>query len=397
MSIICRQVEKGLLGGRLLFFTIFSLLISSQALAEKWYFEPVVSMRLGYNDNTQLSTDSEIATSASTITGNAVFGVRTEVSDVSLSAKMVDERFNNYSYLNTNDKFLKLESSYLTELNQFGLDLGYDRVSTRTSEFEYSGYSTSDGTRITKSISPYWDRDLTERTSLRVDAAYSEATYETTGSSGLNDNTNKSVNLTLRHQLTEKSSLQAVTGKSLYESANSEFETTKIQLGFDHQLSETFSVNMLLGPSYTISKTASSGWDETSSVGRLINIGFSKKFEFTTLSGVLNSSESAGGEGKLIKNTRLSLSLQRQISDRTSFSVSGSVSQNESGGGLSDDADSRSYVSFDPKLSWKATPWWTITGSYSYKKSENTSSDEGPAKSNAVYLTLEYIWPKESF
>jgi hypothetical protein len=159
-------------------------------------------------------------------------------------------------------------------------------------------------------------------------------------------------------------------------------------------LSETFDLDMLVGPSNTKSKTAAGGWDETSSAGKLIDIGLSKKFELTTLKASLSSSESAGGEGKLTKQTRLSFSLIRELSDRTTFSLAGAVSKNESGGGINDDSDDRTYVDFTPKISWKVTPWWAITGSYSYKESEYTSSDEGPAKSNAVYLALEYVWPK---
>jgi hypothetical protein len=79
-------------------------------------------MKLGYDDNTQLSTDNEIETSTSNITANAEFGYRTEASNISISAKMVDERFDDHSYLNSNDQFLAFKSSISSGLNQFGLD-----------------------------------------------------------------------------------------------------------------------------------------------------------------------------------------------------------------------------------------------------------------------------------
>lgn len=395
MPTITRFPGKRPFGARTVSLFLIFLFMAAQVWAGEWYLEPVVSMQLGYNDNTQLSVNNKIETSTSTVTGDAVFGFRTEVSDVSLGARMVDERFDNHADLNSNDQYLTFKSSYRSELDQFGFDAGYDRVSTRTSEFNYSGYSTSEGYRITKAVRPYWARTLTERTSLRLDGAYSEATYEDTTTSSLTNYTNKSVNISLQHKLSERTSLQTVVGKTLYESDSTEYDTSSIRFGIDHMLSETLKVNMLLGPSYTNSKFFNNGAEEESSdVGKLITLGFSKEFERTTLSGALNTSESAGGEGKLIKSTGLSLSLQRRISDRTSFGLTASAQQNESGGGISDKSSDRTYVNFAPKLSWKATPWLTVTGSYSYQRSEYTSSDEGPAESNAVYLGLEYVWPK---
>ncbi len=371
--------------------------VSGQAAAEKWYFEPVVSMRLGYNDNTQLSTDSEIETFTSYITGDAAFGFRTEVSDVSLTAKMIDRRFDDHKELNTNDQFLRLNSSIRSGLNLFGLGGDYERESTRTSEFDYSGYSTTNKPKITKSLNPYWDRTLTERSSLRLGGGYTKVVYEDAELTGLSDYTNKSIYASMQHNFSERTMLQAVASKSLYSSDSTEFDSTSVQVGLNHMFSETFSVNLLLGPNYTKSEfMSSSGKESASDVGRLIDMGFRKEFELTSVNGSLTTSESAGGEGKMTRNTSLNLSLQHKLSARSTFSLSGSAQQNESGGGSNDSSSDRTYFSVEPKLSWKASPWWTITGSYRYRQSENTSLDNGAAKSNAVYLTLKYVWPKES-
>ncbi len=374
------------------------LVFSGQSWAEKWYFEPLVSMRLGYNDNTQLSTGDKIETLTSYITGDAALGFRTEVSDVSLTASMIDRRFDDHKDLNTNDQFLKFKSSVRSGLNLFGLDADFERESTRTSEFDFSGYNVSNKRRITKSINPYWDRTLTERTSVRVGAGYTDVEYKDAALTGLSDYTYESAFVSMQHMLSERTSLQGVVNKSLYTSDSTEFDSTSVQLGLNHMFSETFSVNLLLGPNYTKSKFVTAGGSEsTSDVGRLVDMGFRKEFEVTTVNGSLNTSESAGGEGKMTRKTNLDLSLRHKLSARTTFNLSGRAQQNESGGGSNDDSADRTYFSVEPKLTWKATPWWTISGSYRYRRSENTASDEGAAESNAVYLTLRYVWPKESF
>ncbi len=391
------EKESGLMRQYLTCILLCCCFISSQAVAEKWYFEPTVSARLGYNDNTQLTTSSEIETFTSDVTADAALGFRTEVSDVSITAKMVDRRFDDNAYLNTNNQFLKLQSSIRSGLNLFGLGADYQRESTRTSEFDYSGYSNTNKIRTTKSINPYWDRTLTERTSLRLGGGYTDVSYKDAEFTGLNDYVYKSAYASLQHRLSEKTSLQAVAAKSLYTSDGTEFDTTSLQFGLNHTFSETFSVNLLLGPSYTTSKYMVAGVeDETSSVGRLIDAGFRKEFELTSLTGSLSTSESAGGEGRMISKTSLDLSLQRKISARTTFSMSGKMQQNSSGGGRTDSSDDRTYYSFEPRLSWKASPWWTISGSYRYQQSEYTSSNAGKAESNAAFITLRYVWPRES-
>jgi hypothetical protein len=377
---------------------ILCLIASGQVLAEKWYFEPEVSGRFGYNDNVQLSTDSPISTYNSYIIADAALGFRTEVSDVSITARMIDNRFDDHSDLNANNQFLKLQSSVRSGLNLFGLGADYQRETTRTSEFDFSGFSNTNKLRITKSISPYWDRSLTERTSVRFGVGYTDVGYEDAEFTGLRDYIYKSSYASLKHQLSERTSLQSVLSKSLYTSDNTEFDSTSIQLGLNHMFSETFSVNFMLGPNYTKSKFSGvSGDEEVSDVGRLIDAGFRKEFELTTLNGSLVTSESAGGEGRMTRNTSLNLSVQHRITPRTTFVLSGKIQENESGGGSDDSSNDRTFKRVEPKLRWKASRWWTVTGSYRYQKSEYTSSDAGPAESNAVYLTLQYVWPKESY
>ena len=397
MWIVSPLAKESLFRFGLSLFSIFLLLFSTSVSAEKWYFEPSVSARLGYNDNVQLSTDNEIETYTSYITADAALGFRTSVSDVSITAKMIDRRFDDHADLNTNNQFLNLQSSYRSGLNLFGLGAAYERESTRTSEFDFSGYSSTNKIKITKSISPYFGRTLTERTSMQIGGNYTDVTYEDAELTGLSDYTNRSVYVSLQHNLSERTSLQAVLSKSLYVSDSAEFDSTSLQLGINHMFSETLSFNALLGPNYTKSTYSSGGTEEEyRGVGKLIDVGLTKKFELTSLSASLKTSESAGGEGKMTSRTSLNLSLNHRFSERTTFALSSTFQQNESGGGRTDASDEREYFSIEPRLSWKATPWWTITGSYRYRQSEYTSSDAGPAESNALFVTVRYVWPKES-
>jgi hypothetical protein len=53
----------------------------------------------------------------------------------------------------------------------------------------------------------------------------------------------------------------------------------------------------------------------------------------------------------------------------------------------------RNYYQVSPQITWKFEQFWSLTGSYRYRKQtyDNTSDD---ATQNAAYLTLTYQWPR---
>ena len=53
----------------------------------------------------------------------------------------------------------------------------------------------------------------------------------------------------------------------------------------------------------------------------------------------------------------------------------------------------RNYYQVSPQFTWKFQQFWSLTGSYRYRKQtyDNTGDD---ATQNAAYLTLTYQWPR---
>ena len=99
----------------------------------------------------------------------------------------------------------------------------------------------------------------------------------------------------------------------------------------------------------------------------------------------------------MLSRNSVSLGFNHKFTERLNFALDTVYTRNETAGGVKNSGDTRTYYSIEPKLSWRASRWWTISGSYRYRAQEYTETDGGVADSNAVYLNVEYVWPRPSY
>ena len=65
--------------------------------------------------------------------------------------------------------------------------------------------------------------------------------------------------------------------------------------------------------------------------------------------------------------------------------------QSESANGVG--TRDRNYYQIEPKFNWRFREFWTLSGSYRYRKQTFDASNDD-AVQNAAYLTLRYDWPR---
>ncbi len=65
--------------------------------------------------------------------------------------------------------------------------------------------------------------------------------------------------------------------------------------------------------------------------------------------------------------------------------------QSEAANGVG--SQDRNYYQVEPRFSWRLREFWTLSGSYSYRKQTYDASNDD-AVQNAAYLTLRYDWPR---
>ncbi len=352
-------------------------------------------MRLRYDDNINLSVDNEDDDLVRYLNADAAFGFRTEVSDVKFTLRLDDSHYRDNSDKDNSGQLLKLDSAYKLNRSLLRLNGAYEVDSTLTSELETTGYVQQNKRRIKKSFSPSWSYDLTERASTQLGYSYSDVSYKDAEQMGLSDYRYDTLYAALTYRLSELSQASVTAVASAYESDRTglEYDTRGLRFGFASQLSETLSTNLSLG--FERSSSKSDVAESTSDTGLTLDLSLQKRWEISSLRGTLSMSESPSGDG-MLHSTKLGIGYSRKLSPRTTLGIDASLVQNSSGGGRSSDGDDRRYVTFEPRLSWKATRWWTLSTSYRYRAQEYTSLDTGIARSNAIFFNVQYTWPRES-
>ncbi len=356
-------------------------------------------MRLRYDDNINFTVDNEEDDLVRYLSADAAFGFRTELSDVKFTLRFDDSNFRDHSEKDNSGQLLNLNSAYKLGRNLFRLNGAYEVDSTLTSELETTGFVQTHKRRIKQSLSPSWSYDLTERASTQLGYSYTDVTYEDAELTGLSGYRYDSLFAALSYRLTELSQVSVTAIASAYESERTdmEYDSRGLRLGLASQLSETLSTNLSVGMDRSSSRYTGAGGvkESTSNTGLTLDLSLQKRWEISSLSGTLSMSESPSGDG-VLHSTKLGIGYSRKLSPRTTLGINTSLVQNSSGGGLDDDSDDRRYVNFEPRLSWKATRWWTLSTSYRYRAQEYTASDAGIARSNAIFFNIAYVWPRES-
>ncbi len=377
-----------------------TIICANNAHAEKWYFEPTINLRLGYDDNVRFTTQFEESAFSSFLNADTRFGFRTEVSDVKFGVALDARRYEGQSDLNTDDQSISMDAAYRAELNKFQLETDFKRDSTRTSELLTTGFVSETFRRNALSLHPSWQRTLNERTSLQLGYSYSDIDYDDKAiRRGFVDYRYDVADLGVVYNLSEKTNFQASLGMAKYEADNIFSESTSywIQLGLIYQFTERLSGTALIGPRHTdFDFQDRFGQKESSSDdGFIMDLSIAKKYETYTIEGGLSSSQTPSGSGTLLRTYNAKLKLHGALSERLNYSVGANFNRNESTSGFRNNQD-RDYVVFEPRISWRATRWWKLTGSYRYRWQDRSGSDSETAVSNAIFINLHYVWPRES-
>ncbi len=379
---------------------ISTLAISVNAVSEQWYFEPDFRARFGYDDNVRFTSRFVDSAFSTYLAANARFGVRTEVSEADFGIKLDTVAYDGHQDLDTSNQFFDMNLAYKAGLHTFRLGGKYYNDSTRTSELLTSGFVATNIPRTYRYLRPSWEWQATERASIGLGYSYSDSEYEDNERFGLIDYRYDVADFSTTYDYSERTKLQFSLNRSMYEAKDvfSEYNSYWFQVGAIHQFDETWTGVFLIGPRYTEFDFRGPGGRKESSddTNYMLELRLSKAYETMNIGAVLRSYESPSSTGRLLRTNAAELDVNGKYSERVGYSLNTGFYRNTSTGGVDDDSQNRDYFYFEPKVSWRATRWWTISGSYRYRTQEYTSGNTGRATSNAVFLNINYIWPRES-
>ncbi len=375
------------------------LLFPAQASAERYFLEPTFSLRSGYDDNINLTARDGDSSFSAVLNANTRFGFRTERSDVGFGVRLLFSRYTK-SGLDKRDQYFDMDAKHRLGLNLFRLQGNYDRASTRITEVDTTGRLQKNKRVIITGLHPSWSRNLNERTTLQLGYAYNHTDYRVNDGSGLYDYTYNVADASITYQLSEKDSIFTSVDTSNYDSsdAGTKFRSYRFRVGASHVFSETLSGSLAIGGVYTTTDIDIPGGPngDRDDTGFLADASLSKRFERSQADLTFGISEVPTGNGLLMRRQSLVLSLRHDLNERTVLSFTGNFYHTEKTGGIDYDREDRNYFSLQPRISWQATRWWTVSGGYRYRYQKYKNRNNGYADSNAVFVTVRYIWPRET-
>lgn len=428
---------------------LFCVISSGTVVAAEWSVEPSVSLREEYNDNIRFTTSPHSGVWQTSLSPSVKLSSKTEVSEISGLAQINFNRFAGDQGLNQNDQLYSLITSLQSERNTWAMNAAYKQDSTSESERIATGVVQVRTQRSATSLNPSWTRTLTERSLFRLDYSYQDVKYAEHIS--LNDYTYQQVGGTLQYQLSERDQVSLSANYSITDYSpttnqyppfiaisffgvpvNIPFGGTDtvvykstmrgLQASAAHQFSETLRGNMLLGwrrigtdithtcngqlgTFFSITNRIScSGFavdpmvtfnQKTEGDGYSFSANLEKTFDTAKVSGFASRETNPSGSG-LVETDKFGVSLNKSLTENLTGAVD-AVSYHTKYISLT--YPSSRYYTFEPKLNWRFTEWWTLDAGYRYARYEpdsaaNATTAANAITSNAVYLNLTYNWPK---
>ena len=224
------------------------------------------------------------------------------------------------------------------------------------------------------------------------------------GSPGLVSYDYHSASASLLRQLTPRIQATLAAGYSSYRpDTDFDSDTLSLQAGLSRNFSETLVASFLVGKRETTSDSQTFVFPigfvktEVDTSSAVYSASITKTLEVGSLSASLSRSSSPGGNGELLDATRLVLAGDYNHTEKLRSSLRIEYTENETivnSIGAVSSQDTEDFFRVTPRIHWRWSRAWSMTGEYQYARNENVGSPK--ATRNAVYVTVSYRPPKRS-
>ncbi|NOZ37753.1 MAG: hypothetical protein GXP11_06770 [Gammaproteobacteria bacterium] len=401
MRILLRKISIALL----------SVACIATTQAAEWEISPTFRFKAGYDDNLRLSTDNEISSAEATFSPSAIFSVATPTSGASGTIRFDFRRFENDSDLDDNNSRVEINSFQTLERSRLGLDLGFIKDTTLDTQLEATGIAVDRVRRQNITASPNWTYSFNERTQASISYSYIDVEYLNTTDARFVNYTLNSAQTSLTRVMNEQTTT-SVTLSGSRTNTDNDVKSTNINLqgGASYQFSETLSgslfvgirrtgtdfsqtsqIPILLGNSIIIITLPPQNVSNSSS-GSTFDASLAKTFLRGRIGLTASRNISSDFNGQPIEVTRLGSTNLYRFSGTLSASLNFSFYRSKSSNDIASRLN-RNYVQIEPTFIWALKKFWSLSGSYRYRKQtfKDISDD---AIQNAAYLTLAYRWPR---
>ena len=373
-------------------FALMMVACSQVAQAAEWSLTSTLNPSATYDDNVFLRENAQSSTHyamSPTITGSRTV----ENSDISLSLGYQIDRYTSLPSINdTENPFIRLNSYYNAERSQYGLSASYVESTSRSTALLETGDFATQSIYRSRTISPSYSYQLTERDSLSLNGSYSE---RLSSSTQLSDTETKSISAGWQRQLSERLSAGVTAAIYNYKSDGltllTDDDDYNLSTTFNYALSELWNISGAVGlrklkgqrKSVTIGITTNDN-----SSGTTLDFSAIRTDDINSYSITASRALIPTGRGDVNQNDSLSVSWAHHISDQLTANLVGSYYQSTSA--IDNSNNKRKNINISPSLRWQLERNLSLNVNYTYRK--QTQDSGFSADSNAIGVTLNYNW-----
>jgi hypothetical protein len=393
------------------------LAVAGAAHAAEWAIERAATLRQSYTDNYFLAPTGRQSAWETSLSPSAQARRATESTVLAASAALTGTLVSGVPDRDSWGASVGLDARHLTERSTYGLAAQFLRDSTFASELRATGVVLARTQRDALSVAPSFERVLTERLSVSLDATASRSDYQDAAALGLQDNRAWSAAAGLGYAAAPRTRLTAALSAQHFETipATSESDSATLRAGVSHRFSERlsatagvgyFRARTILRQDAVVCPVAFALCElglvpfvvvqvggESRSDGWLFNGTLDWQLgERTSVSAALREDLNPSGAGVLVRTDALTVTLGHRFSDRLSGSVDASGYRSSYVGDSSGRSDSRLY-GFGASLSWRAARDWLVEGGARHVRVTYDIAPGADSDATTLFVLVRYDWP----
>ena len=374
-------------------------------LAQAWEIRP--SLRFGgeFDDNATLDirTDEEVELQGYLVDIAADLVFDSPTTRFNIEPRFLLRRYDDEPDFDSDDIFVKSRYNFQGTSNTLGFRLNYDRQSVRTAERldsdldiedpdeipdNESGRTFRTGEREAVWFSPYWRYQITDTSSIGLDASYVDASYDDEISELLDDYTDLRLNLVYRRALSGATIGVVTATTRSYEAAESESEIDGfgVLAGVEHQLNQTMRLTVMAGVEDTDTIQVES---DPEFVG---NVTLARNMKTINMFVQYRRAVVASGISSLSLRDSISLNFRRSLTETIRAGLGARAYKSR--GLVGTTVDDRNYVQFHAAFSWLLSRTWSFEAEYRYTILDR--QDVFSESSNSNRVNLWFTWQPNS-
>ena len=376
--------------------------ISNTASAQDWRFEPIIGAALSLDDNATLAirTDQEVELEGILLDGRANIRYSSPRTSFFMQPRVVLRNYPDEPDFDTDDYYLRSQYSFTTQSNTFGFRVNYDDQSVRNAERSDADLDIDDPDELTNDdsgrillfgrrskwrIAPYWQYQLSAKSSLGASLDYYDVGYDDVFAGLLTDYSDTRLNLGYVRSISNVSKFRVTATTRKYQADNAADDVTGVgaMVGFDRSLSQKLALTAMIGLEDTDTAGVSTDPEVVGYVRLMRNLQTIRLFAQYT------RSIYATGSGRLSVRDSLNVNFRRRLNDKISAGLGVRAYQSV---GTTDAAsiDDRNYIQIQANFQWYLSKSFIVETDYRYTILDRTGTLTESSNANQVSLWL--IW-----